>query len=80
MSIAWWGNLVEAGLWIGVGSLLAGAAVRRSHGRRPLLILAMAFWVFATTDLVEMWSGAWWKPGWLLLLKSGCVAAIVYGI
>jgi hypothetical protein len=71
MDVAWWGNLAEAALWTGVELSLAVATAYRSRGRWPYWFLAITFVVFAMTDVAEEWSGAWWKPWWLLLLKAG---------
>lgn len=51
-------------------SEIAGTA-----GRLPLAFLA-----FGISDLVEEGTGAWWRPLWLLLLKSGCIAVFGHGL
>jgi len=38
---------------------------------------AVAFLAFAGTDLVEMQTGAWWRPWWLLVWKAACVGVLV---
>ncbi len=66
-------NYVEAALWgvIGVGFILY--AVSKSGGRTSF-IAAIAFLLFAFSDVIETRTGAWWRPWWLLVLKGTCVA------
>lgn len=75
-----YGNLFEAGLWF-VVSLILFAKLTRATGRlrRVFAILAVAFFVFGISDLIESQTGAWWRPVWLLLLKVGCVAVFGFG-
>lgn len=42
------------------------------------LILPAAFLAFGCSDWIEMHTGAWWKPWWLLLLKATCVT--IFGL
>ncbi len=68
----------EAALWwiIAVVFLLyAGRA--RGGARRRCLLAAATFGVFGLTDVVEAHTGAWWRPWWLLLVKGGCLAAMM---
>jgi hypothetical protein len=74
------GNLIEAALW----SLVAIALLIRSSKepvelRRIFFVLSAAFFVFGITDVVESWTGAWWRPVWLLLLKASCVVVFLLG-
>ncbi len=41
------------------------------------LFAAVSFILFGLTDFVEMRTGAWWHPWWLLAWKGGCVAVMV---
>ncbi|HPF41380.1 MAG TPA: hypothetical protein P5081_05860 [Phycisphaerae bacterium] len=67
------GNQIEAGLWIviGVGFLIA-AIVRPAH-RRRCAALGPVFVAFGFSDLVEVTTGAWWRPWWLFVWKGVCV-------
>lgn len=38
--------------------------------------MAFALVLFGLSDAVEIWSGAWWRPWWLLVWKAACVFAI----
>jgi hypothetical protein len=42
-------------------------------------IVALAFFIFAISDLVEVRTGAWWKPWWLFLMKAICVCVFLWG-
>ena len=74
------GNLIEAGLWFVVTMVLLTQGLRaRGPLRRVLAFLTVAFFVFGISDLIEARTGAWWRPFWLLLMKSGCVGTFMYG-
>jgi hypothetical protein len=78
MTIAQQGNLLEAVLWFAVAVALLAAAWRGPSSRRKILmILAAAFAAFGASDLIEMRTGAWWRPPWLLAMKGACVAVFV---
>ena len=64
-----WGNLIEAGVWFVVAGVVAWRAKRPG--------LAVAVMLFGVSDLVEIWSGAWWRPWWLLVWKAACLAVMV---
>lgn len=72
MGIEWTANLVEGIFWSGVGlcfavSMLA-PSVRGDKG-----VAAATFALFGFSDFVEMQTGAWWTPWWLLAWKAVCV-------
>ena len=46
--------------------------------RRLFLMLALAFFAFGISDLIEAETGAWWRPFWLLVLKGGCIGVFAY--
>jgi hypothetical protein len=74
------GNWIEAGLWLGVSLILLGKALKaRSGVRRVLLTVAVAFLVFGISDVIETQTGAWWRPGWLLMLKGACILVFFVG-
>lgn len=63
-------NQAEAGLWFVIALVLV---VRL---RMPLpwrWLLPAAFAVFGVSDLIEVQTGAWWQPWWLLVIKAACV-------
>jgi hypothetical protein len=73
-------NLCEGILWIGVA---VGVAVVLAHKRRNpdlMLITGLLFLAFGISDFVEITTGGWYKPWWLLLWKGLCLTgfAAVY--
>lgn len=66
-------NLVEAGLWCVIGLIVLGIAAKNRAG--SLLWLGLAFLAFGASDLVEVRTGAWWRPWWLFVWKAACVGA-----
>ncbi|MCB1230017.1 MAG: hypothetical protein KDN19_07120 [Verrucomicrobiae bacterium] len=68
-------NAGEAILWMALGALfLVRAIVARPH--RIPWFAAVAFLAFGASDLVEIQTGAWWKPWWLLLWKAACIVGL----
>ena len=64
-------NAFEAVWWCVVaGLLLARRTPPRSRGWRNAT--AAILFVFGLSDVVELWSGAWWTPWWLCVLKFAC--------
>ncbi len=71
------GNAVEAALWAILGLVMAGFALRpKTQAKRSCLQAAVVFVVFGLSDVVEMRTGAWWRPWWLLGWKALCVLAL----
>ena len=72
-------NHIEAGLWIGIGTIFAGLAARRSGRRRRLCLIATAvFLLFGGSDIIEAQTGAWWRPWPLLALKAACICVMLF--
>ena len=69
-------NFYESFFWC---ILAFGFLIKTIKSRRPLfLLIGIALLLFGVSDIVEMWSGAWWKPWWLLVWKAGCVIGLIY--
>lgn len=68
------GNYIEAGIWIAI-ALGFGVRIIRPSGteRYQALIAFLTFFVFGLSDIIEVQTGAWWRPWWLLVWKSLCV-------
>lgn len=66
-------NYVEAGFWavIGLGFLIAHLQ-KKPHTLLPALL----FVAFGVTDVIEVRTGAWWRPWWLAVAKCACPAAL----
>ena len=74
------GNLIEAVFWLLVSLVLLLKAMRAEGAlRRIFSVLAGAFLVFSVSDVIESQTGAWWKPVWLLILKTACMLVFFFG-
>lgn len=75
-------NRIEAILWLAVSIALLLRALARKFRRIPisleLALLIPTFAIFGFSDWIEAQTGAWWKPWWLLLVKSLCVAVFMF--
>jgi hypothetical protein len=75
------GNQIEAILWFAFSAGFVIRAIRTIGGHRRLaVILVLAFLAFGISDLIEARTGAWWRPAWLLILKSACVGVFAHGL
>jgi hypothetical protein len=74
-------NRFEAGLWLVIAASLGIRAaahwLRNEAVPYYQSIAALAFAVFGVSDIIESFTGAWWRPWWLVVLKACCVAALV---
>ncbi|MGE0481025.1 MAG: hypothetical protein AB7Q17_11190 [Phycisphaerae bacterium] len=70
-------NRIEAAVWFAMSLVLAVAAIRRRGARRAAWSAAVVLAAFGVSDLVEARTGAWWRPGWLLLWKGVCVLILL---
>ncbi len=69
-------NAVEGVFWmtIGVGFFLA--LLRASGNCDLLLTTGILFLIFGASDFVEIRTGAWYRPWWLLTWKASTVVAL----
>ena len=73
------GNQSEAALWILVAAAFAWYAWGQTGvGRQRCWFAAATFLLFGISDLVEIRTGAWWRPWWLFVWKAACVVAMVW--
>jgi len=76
-------NFFEAILWFliaGMFLLFGGKREKFAITRRKTcLFLSVMFTLFGISDLIEIHTGAWWRPVWLLLLKGICLIGITFG-
>ena len=71
-------NAVEAVFWIGLAGLSAvfGRGTRGFTARRQgALVVFLAG--FGISDIIEVFTGAWWKPVGLLVLKGACLSGLI---
>ena len=66
-------NAFEALFWITMGCGFLVAARRRA---RRAALTGLFLVAFGCSDIVELRTGAWWRPWWLLLWKTVCVVAL----
>ena len=68
-------NAVEAGWWVLVALAVCflRMPVKIHWTRWPLAALLL---LFGVSDVVEIWTGAWWRPWWLAVWKGACVVGI----
>jgi len=69
-------NLIEGIFWIAVAGGFLLALIKPTQ-RRAKLIAAANFIAFGLSDFVEMHTGAWWRPWWLLVWKGICFAVML---
>ncbi len=71
-------NIFEAGLWAVFG-LLTAVFGGRVRGMTPKLqaLLSVSLLAFGSSDLIELSTGAWWRPPGLLVFKALCLLGIV---
>lgn len=69
------GNAIEAGVWWSLAAVVLFAGCRSHRYRLHGMLTAVALLGFGLSDLVEIQTGAWWRPWWLLVWKAICIAA-----
>lgn len=74
-----WFNAAEALVWFAYGALLLAAwiAGQAAGHERTAVVAGLAFLAFGGSDLVEIRTGTWWSPWWLLVWKAACVVVLV---
>lgn len=65
-------NLVEGFWWIALGIWML--SLRNKSAGRVVALLSAVLVVFGISDFIEIFTGAWWRPLWLLAIKAVCVA------
>lgn len=74
-------NWFEAALWTVMSVLVFTIGARRaragrSRHQRLHLVAAPTLVLFGISDVIEVYTGAWWSPWWLLLMKGSCLAVL----
>jgi len=76
-------NLYEAILWFVIAIIFLGFGVYKKNifaQKKTFLFLSVILALFGISDLIEMKTGTWWKPAWLLVMKAFCITSIVVGL
>jgi len=47
---------------------------------RTMWVVCGAFFVFGISDFIELKTGAWWRPLWLLLMKASCISVALFAV
>lgn len=75
-------NCFEAVWWITIGGIVFWKS--RARFEPPLLfgltlstITSICFVLFGISDIIEVFTGAWYRPLALLLFKAACIVALV---
>jgi hypothetical protein len=70
-------NAAEAAWWLLLAALAAafGAGARGMTPRRQWALVTFLA-LFGVSDIVEVFTGAWWNPPALLLLKAVCLCGL----
>ncbi len=72
-----YGNQAEALVWFLFAARYAWKIKQANAGlARWLGFGSLTFLVFGISDWVEIETGGWWKPWWLLVWKGLCVLGI----
>ena len=68
-------NAIEAGWWtlVALAVCLSRMPVKTRWARWALATVLL---LFGLSDVVEIWTGAWWRPWWLGVWKGACVVGI----
>lgn len=70
-------NQLEVVLWLVIGLYFAIRCLTSASVRRQSAVAAVAFLLFAGSDAVEVHTGAWWRPWWLLVWKGSCLLTLI---
>ncbi|HEY0980663.1 MULTISPECIES: hypothetical protein [unclassified Schlesneria] len=71
-------NGLEAAFWIPIGAALFFRSRGPSRNQHLGRVAALWFLLFGISDIFEIFTGAWWRPWPLLLLKGTCVIALIW--
>jgi len=69
-------NVFEAFLWMVIAVTLLVIAARHRSVRGRAIPASVVFLLFAGSDVMELQTGAWWRPWWLFVWKAACVVTL----
>ncbi len=72
-------NACEAALWLVFAAVVA-VRYRRAEARRRRWswLTASFFALFGVSDVLEIRTGAWWRPPGLLVFKGVCLIGLIW--
>jgi len=71
-------NYLEAILWLAISSgFFIALLCRKGERHWKLAIAGVTLAAFGISDIVEVETGAWWRPWWLLAWKGACVLVML---
>jgi hypothetical protein len=71
-------NVFEVVWWTGCGVVVLVKTLRAGNVPRGRgYFVAATFVLFGLSDVVELQTGAWWRPWWLLVWKAACIIVLV---
>ncbi len=71
-------NYCEAVFWVVVSLVVLIAATKSSrHIKKIAYVAVPTLFLFGVSDIVEVYTRAWWRPFWLLLWKGLCIIILV---
>ncbi len=70
-------NLAEGLFWIGIGLALLWRSRSLENLVHPALFAGVIFLLFAVSDFIEMRTGSWFEPTWLMIWNLACVLTLI---
>ena len=71
-------NAFEVPWWIGCGVVVGAKSLRAESPHRGRgLLSAVTLVLFGLSDVVELQTGAWWRPWWLAVWKGLCITVLM---
>ncbi len=70
-------NLCEGLLWIGIALGFAFVYRKRRQNADLMAAAALLFMTFGLSDFVEIQTGGWYKPWWLLAWKASNLVGFI---
>ena len=70
-------NYLEAGVWFLFSLIFIIKSRQDRFNKKIFTALGVTLFLFGISDIIEVQTGAWWKPVGLFLLKAGCVVSMI---
>ena len=70
-------NSLEAVFWMTIGVIVWMNSRTSIQHRKLGRFAAVWFVLFGISDIFEVYSGAWWRPWPLLVLKASCLVMLI---